>query len=121
MNYEIYGVPRFEFRISRQQLDFLMDYSSAHYDTECRFASRVGGFVYGWNNRMGIDSYTRVSASFRDLDTCLKILEIPIPSMNLKDRKIQEELASSFRDMLTFANSQCKYWHILRRFPEHEP
>lgn len=96
MKAKLHPLASFELLISRDELQTLLECSSLHYDGVCRSASVVGGFLYGWNIHMiysheeGSTPLTEVTvlAIWTQLDTCLKILEMP-PS----------HLAKSARDL----------------------
>ncbi len=49
--------------------------SSFHYDSVCRQASHVGGFLYGWVNSLDLGT-SEVLANPHQIGMCLKILEI---------------------------------------------
>jgi hypothetical protein len=83
-----------EIEISGAELQALLTCGEAHYDGRCRSDVGCGGFVWGWMNtfrldgeygcikkllRANTDRVVVVEASFRDLDSCAKILEV-VPS-----------------------------------------
>ena len=71
----VYGKPVFDFTISAQEIEMLVDLSTRHYDATCKMASALGGFIYGWRNMAAGHVAVAVSATWRDLDLCCKILE----------------------------------------------
>lgn len=85
MKATIYAVPKFAITFTKAELDVLTMCSKLHYDGVCRSAGNVGGFLFGWNNcltspdeKYPNDPQTAaVSTTHRELDTCLKILEMP--------------------------------------------
>lgn len=66
--------PSFSLKLETDIVEILIQESSRHYDLSCRGASREGGFIFGWRN--SIDFGCSCAASFRELDTTLKILEM---------------------------------------------
>ena len=82
MNIEICASPVFWVPLNLRQANILAFLSSHHYDGVCKDASRVGGFVYGWINHLSFNDGkstdgepVKVRGEFRQLDTCMKILE----------------------------------------------
>ncbi|WP_157979478.1 hypothetical protein [Rhodoferax ferrireducens] len=75
MRIEITSQPRFELPLSLETVDLLMEMSRHHYDFVCKQASAVGGFIYGWRNSVSFVPESPVSATWRELDTVLKICE----------------------------------------------
>lgn len=66
-----------ELRITRRELGIIEPCSDQHYDEVCRSASKQGGFIYGWLNRLEFDEKDEVEVvvDFRTVDTLAKILE----------------------------------------------
>jgi hypothetical protein len=65
---------------TRVDLDILLRLSKAHYDTVCKQASQVGGFLYGMSTFLGFeekDGRTEgdYRLTYRQLDTICKITE----------------------------------------------
>ena len=114
MKIEIYGKPDFWFSLSDGQMAVLERLSGLHYDGVCKAATRVGGFIYGWKNARDVAyKMVSVSASFREIDTCLKILEglqMPPADMTIGQVAIGQALAASFRVALSKANEVTKSW-----------
>jgi len=54
-------------------MSLLLRLSKEHYDSTCQRASMHGGFLYGWNNALEMDSTYDLSA--RQLDLTTKIIE----------------------------------------------
>jgi hypothetical protein len=75
-------------RITKAELDHMIECSKAHYDYKCKAASKRGGFLYGWRNRLEGDiavaefsadeqpDSVEVQASWHTVDTLCKILEM---------------------------------------------
>lgn len=72
---------KFDFQIpfTTTDIEVLMELSANHYDGKCQAASKIGGFIYGWNNatRFGIplDGERTLTATFHELDLSMKIME----------------------------------------------
>ena len=66
--------PTFSLLLSEKIVSILMKESKNHYDSTCRKASDIGGFLYGWSNMVGLE--LGLGASFRELDLTVKILEM---------------------------------------------
>lgn len=75
MKIEITPRPLFELHLPIETIDLLMEMSRHHYDGVCKSASAVGGFIYGWRNSVSFVPESPVSATWRELDTMLKICE----------------------------------------------
>lgn len=80
MKITVKGEPIFYLEIDMATVDLLLETSRSHYDANCRQAGRIGGFIYGWNNRFPLSdeppATAEVRASGRDLDITLKIFEV---------------------------------------------
>lgn len=91
MKFTIRSVPRFEFELTREQLVMLTRASTLHYDATCRSlsgpwqAGTSAGLLVGWSN---IQEAARLypqagpatlEATWRELDLCLKCMEMPLP------------------------------------------
>ena len=76
MKATIYASPRYALTLSAKELKVLTDCSGMHYDSTCRNASRLGGFIYAANN-MASPVSVSVTLNDRELQTCIKILEMP--------------------------------------------
>ena len=82
MKIQIVAAPKFLLPLTLSQVDLLMKLGLMHYDHTCNAAVRVGGFIYGWNNRVTFSAEeaehpSPCVANFRELDLCLKIMEFP--------------------------------------------
>ena len=60
--------------LSREELDMIIECSKYHYDAKVVSASKQGGFLYGWNNRMKMDILPIV-ATASQIGTCAKAIE----------------------------------------------
>lgn len=45
-------IPELEIEFSRAEITALMEASAAHYDSTCRKAGQIGGFLYGIKNQL---------------------------------------------------------------------
>jgi hypothetical protein len=89
MQFTVRGEPRFEFRLTREQVDVLVKMSFRHYDSTCRAASANAhpqiGVIGRWANQLEYEKdwpvdvpLTPMEASWRELDLCLKVLEYTV-------------------------------------------
>lgn len=119
MKIEIQGRPEFRFEINKPAIDLLVKLSSTHYDGHCRSISQMGGFLRGWENHYlwGLqepESVIKVSATFRDLDTLLKVMEMP-HNLSKEELHLRGALALSFGNALAMSNEVCPKWsHVLQ-------
>lgn len=68
--------PVFKIELSRAAYDFIMECSKLHYDSRCKRASEVGGFLYGMGVLVDDHQTLFCDLTFDELDTLMKILEI---------------------------------------------
>lgn len=115
MKIAIRGVPAFELTLSKRLVQTLMQCSELHYDSTCKAQSKVGGFIYGANNCVGLlekDSVT-VSWTWRQCDIACKIAEFP-PTGLFSDEAMTE--LGDFRASLFYAfrtaNEVSQAWHV---------
>lgn len=95
----------FALTLRRVEIDVLSRLSRAHYDLRCKLASQPGGFIYGWGNHLDLmenEPNSRVTATWNDLDTCLKILEVRV-ALTGESRVCAEKLAEEIRHILSVA------------------
>ena len=113
MKIEINGRPQFNFTLTDEQMAVLTLLSDLHYDAACKMANMVGGFIYGWRNARHHKSNAQLRASFREVDTCLKILEglaFPPSEITIGQIDVGRALVKSFRVALTHANKETQSW-----------
>lgn len=74
--------PLCEVSFTKEEVELMMKLSALHYDAHCREVGKVGGFLFGLNNRYVLEVPEVVAAvgntaslSFRQIDTLCKILE----------------------------------------------
>ena len=67
-----------EILLSREEIEHLISMSKVHYDLTCQAASEVGGFIYGWKNKLWNDAEVSVCATTstgeRDLEEFCSII-----------------------------------------------
>ena len=111
MKIEIRGKPIFLFSLTGEQLGLLIALSKAHYDSTCRAASERGGFIYGWSAELELDPIAKFSATWRQLDLCLKILE-GASYLPEQQRAVGSALACSFMGAMTRATAATTAWNM---------
>lgn len=100
----IYGVPKFQFRMSLAEAKQLQELSAHHYDFTCRCAGQLGGFLYGWINQLTYEETNELIASRRELDILMKICEQPAsPEIT--------RLITHLRGAMTFASDVARHWN----------
>jgi len=117
MNIEIYGRADFWFVLTDDQMEVLLRLSAVHYDGVCRRATHPGGFIYGWHMERSVhdggDKNAKLKATFREIDTCLKILEVLMhpPAGLTESQQIEgHKLVRSFRGALSHAEEIAPTW-----------
>lgn len=102
--------PVFSFNLKADEIQLIKRCALSHYDTACRSAAGVGGFIHSWDNALRFNSEAKISASFREIDAVLKCLEIgyhnddwAIPS---------QQLSMTLRRALFKANQEVSKIHI---------
>ncbi len=98
---KIEQVPHFRMTMSSDLLEALILCSKAHYDQECKNASKFGGILYGFKNQfaLGAESITPL-LTFRELDFLLKICEM------VNDLEIVSKFKFAANQVLTWAQMQ---------------
>lgn len=105
MKATIYAVPKFAITFTKTEIAVLTRCSDTHYDLLCKRASCVGGFLFGWYNCLtspdekypNDEPTAAITCLSRELDTCLKILEMPPSDVQDAARKLARELSVLFR------------------------
>lgn len=121
----------------QEQIDVLTKLAQVHYDHKCKSAPEEGGFIAKWQKYMSADRVYRdtltenddpftVSATFSELDTCLKILEVA--NLAYHSKLISQEamalctsLTRDFRGVLSLANQKYREWQITYKVVDHSP
>lgn len=108
MNVEITTKPCFSFTVSKSVIDILKQLSQFHYDSTCREASYTvqrdgkNGILTIWlfhpspNTENHFDVY---SASWRDLDTVLKIAELNNTLPEFKKQELEAFTTTIYKAM----------------------
>ena len=120
MNIEIAAEPKFWIELSRAQVLVLVKCSTHHYDMVCKSSSQLGGFLYGWHNHILFATENeadspdpvKVCGSFRQLDTCLKIMENITILQEQSERELAVEIRVWFRKALHKANNEMPSIHF---------
>lgn len=104
MKIKICAQPKFYFQLNAEQIAVLMQLSREHYDGVCKSAGQDRGFIFGWNNWYQVQPESEQSASWRELDICLKIMEGAAHRRELWD--VALKLGADFRRAMQTANEQ---------------
>lgn len=116
MKIEIRAQFVFELPLTAEQTAALITLSELHYDGRCRMASR--GFLAGWRSQIAaavecdIPDYT-VRASYDELDTCMKLLEMRFAAQHLVNRAVTDGLNRHFWGAAQLANSKYNDWQSI--------
>jgi hypothetical protein len=124
MDIHIRCTPSFDITLTSNHIALLAKLSVLHYDNKCKSASEENGFLKQWEYTVsawiipihalgGEPPFVR--ASFSDLDTCLKILEVTGLATRSKlltedEVKISRELRRDFSSVLQLANDKYHEW-----------
>jgi hypothetical protein len=111
----------FHVPLRKHHIEALLFLSERHYDVKCKLAGHNGGgFLCRWKNEIDgwdlyeqAEEYRYVTASFDDLDMCLKIMETPIALFKQKHSDYVvtvTELRKSFFGATGLANSKYTKW-----------
>lgn len=73
---EISFTPKAHIIFTQDEIEHLCKCSAAHYDSACKAASQVGGFLYGMSNHFSFSPDSPYALAWRELDTLAKILEV---------------------------------------------
>ena len=115
MKFEISSELRFQFELTNEQVDLLTLASERHYDRVCQSASQIGGFIYGWRNAQEFSKHSPDRpcihrASWRQLDTCLKILENRVIASSAEMEKLRLPLFTSIHSAMSLAVARSQEW-----------
>jgi hypothetical protein len=109
------ATPRFIVTLSLSEYHTLKRCSQCHYDGVCACASKLGGFLYAWDfcisegtDRNKSSSTFEVLCDFRQIDTCLKILEVPPPDV----AREAYALSAQLRKCLMFSDTYMARFDI---------
>lgn len=115
MDIEITAEPIFWLPLTQRQITVLTKLSEAHYDWTCKSASRPGegGFIHGWSTLLEYRERTEPTplckATMREMDLCLKIMEMSswLPQ---DEQQVVHELRKSFFGALNKAKVSIPSW-----------
>lgn len=89
MKIQITASPVFHLPLTASDVRLLRELAAAHYDSVCKAAGVLGGFLYGWSNMLSCiedepasAEPRTVDATWRNIDTTLKILEMAGPVLH---------------------------------------
>jgi hypothetical protein len=115
MKVEIQGRPEFRFMLTLAQVDVLVKLSRGHYDSVCRAASDPNAphgdhFIYTWRACVegAGEDYTH-RASWRQLDVCLKIMEMA-GMCTRQEKAAVDKLRHAFFSAMSVANNHAATW-----------
>ena len=94
--------PVFHLTLNKDIVDLIVEKGLNHYDGTCRAACKQGGFIYGWRNCVNCEA--TCTASFRELDLTLKILEDFCGG--LEEARISLEYKKFIKDLLDSSNQE---------------
>ena len=107
----------FHFTLSDAEFEILVRLSASHYDHVCKSASKDGGFLNRWQRSHEVwkecenpDGVKELTATFRDLDTCLKIMEMPTLITNAEQLRLLRNMRKHFLAVLSRANQGYHEW-----------
>lgn len=110
MEIEISSRPVFLLQMTRQAVLLLQDLALHHYDGRCIGAGKCGGFIYGWVNHLTMgdeaSQVQQVKAEPDQMDTMMKIMEMPPPGLPTAQVLVIVDLRKSITD----AMQQAKIW-----------
>lgn len=113
MKFEIVGRPEFRFSLTLAQIGMLIDRSSHHYDMVCRAASAQEperGFLRVWDVCTRLNEGYVIQATWRQLDTCLKVLEYPPFGTGPEEIATQRGLFNSIHKAMNAAMEESPHW-----------
>ena len=110
MKFKIVGRPEFYFALTKEQIEILCSLSKSHYDFESRSLSKPGGAIFSWNFRLNEEQTVDVSATWRQLDSVSKVLEMT-GHLTPEKQERAEKLAVDISKMLITARDEiCPTW-----------
>lgn len=86
--------------LTHEEVLTIIECAKAHYDYKCNASTRQGGFVFGWNNTVGLGEAT-VKCTRDMADTVCKSLEMPIPSPT------RDALITQFKMLVNRLDNMC--------------
>lgn len=112
MQISISATPVFYIPLTVEQVRLVSKIGSNHYDSVCANACRVGGFIYGWINQLSFSSGSdpTVKATWRELDTVLKICEMGL-ILPPNEKAMLRDLVADFHSIMKQTNEITSEWH----------
>jgi hypothetical protein len=113
MQVNLQGSPSATFTLTSAEAYVLMRCSATHYDSVCIQASAPGGFIARWHRVTTSEDPVfgrEVYASFDELDTSLKCMELRCIGSSEQDHKIQLNLFYKFRQICQKMNEMHALW-----------
>lgn len=102
--------PFFILMLTKRVASALVTLSENHYDSRCQLAGREGGFLYGWRNHfVEFELDSPVETSPRELDTLMKIMELPAELLLTDDFDTLDKL-SSLKGLIRHAMREAGVW-----------
>jgi len=97
--------PKGYIQFSPEEIALLLECSEKHYDSVCKEAGRVGGFLYGLKNWMeNVKESTAHDLTFREIDTLAKISEIGHYFQDPAKKELAYKLNAGFSRILRQLN-----------------
>lgn len=117
MNIDIGAKFIFSVPLTHDHITALLELSASHYDAKCQAAGTKDGFIGRWNHTLELNQEFKLTdstvlAEFRELDTCVKILELSDTLVPGEYLAAVREMRKSFRGALTLANSKHADWKV---------
>lgn len=127
MKIEVVGQPLIRMPLTVAQVDLLLKLSAHHYSVDCRELSAPAGAMgatpnaglfSGWRNQIAFcaedsgeegPTAQAVSASIRQLDLCLKVLELRGACKD-SEREMASALSAAILNALRFASETARAW-----------
>lgn len=111
MKIEITTQCEFHIALTARHVDCLIKLASHHYDSQCKAA--VGVFLIGWKRSIetlqDIPGKHRITMSWNQCDTCLKLLEMR-QYLKGTDLRRADELNRALAGALSLANLKYSEW-----------
>lgn len=97
--------PRFCLQLTCSDLATLIQMARLHYDGECKRAATLGGFLYRWDHTVTEFNGFGCTATSRELQLTLKILEMRAALHTNKDRATADRLSAAIHAALNQWNA----------------
>lgn len=117
MEIEISAQPLFRVPLTLADVAVLLELSALHYDETCRLAGVPGeqGFIYGWNSWLTLlattpDEPPVVTATWRQLDLCLKLMEFLPYRFTAERTATVRRLSTAFNGAMSLAQAEMSKW-----------